>query len=161
MNRLRYLLTFRKFEEIDVPDVEEFVYITDNTYTAQEVMNSLFGFSFTDRLYRLNVTFWTNWTMTWPVLRSRIFCIGFWKLVELLSKTLLLFSMPSLLLSCRWLATRLRRCTIRLSLQPVSCASPSKPTIFTLFVYIWDALYLFLIIRPNNFYTIRIAPKNN
>lgn len=29
-----------KFEEIDVPDVEEFVYITDNTYTAQEIIST-------------------------------------------------------------------------------------------------------------------------
>jgi len=29
-----------KFEEIDVPDVDEFVYITDNTYSAQEIIST-------------------------------------------------------------------------------------------------------------------------
>jgi cyclin A len=29
-----------KFEEIDVPDVEEFVYITDNTYSIQEIIST-------------------------------------------------------------------------------------------------------------------------
>jgi len=29
-----------KFEEVDVPDVEEFVYITDNTYNTQEIIST-------------------------------------------------------------------------------------------------------------------------
>lgn len=31
-------LTYRKYEEISPPHVEEFCYITDNTYTKEEVI---------------------------------------------------------------------------------------------------------------------------
>ena len=38
------MLIASKYEEIFAPQVEDFVYITDNTYTAEEVFSSIFLF---------------------------------------------------------------------------------------------------------------------